>query len=33
MNLEFYTQLKHINVQYYYIRELVENDTVKLKYI
>jgi hypothetical protein len=25
--------LKHIDVQYHYIRELVKNDTVKLEYI
>jgi hypothetical protein len=33
MNPEFHAQLKHINVQYHYIRELVENNTVKLEYI
>jgi hypothetical protein len=33
MKPEFHAQLKHINIQYYYIRELVENNTVKLEYI
>jgi intergrase/recombinase len=33
MNPEFYARLKHIDIQYHYIRELVENDTVKLEYI
>jgi hypothetical protein len=32
-NPEFHARLKHIDVQYHYIRELVENDTVKLEYI
>jgi hypothetical protein len=33
MNLEFHARSKHIDVQYHYIRELVQNDTVKLEYI
>jgi hypothetical protein len=32
-NLEFHARSKHIDVQYHYIRELVENGTVKLEYI
>jgi hypothetical protein len=32
-NPEFHARSKHIDVQYHYIRELVENDTVKLEYI
>ena len=31
-NLEFHARTKYINVQYYYICELTEDDVVKLKY-
>ena len=31
-NLEFYARTKHINVQYYYIHKLTEDDVVKLEH-
>jgi hypothetical protein len=32
-NLEFYARLKHIDVQHYYVRELLENGTISVDYI
>ena len=32
-NAEFYKRTKHIDIKYYYIRELVENNQIGLLYI
>ena len=32
-NAEFYKRTKYINIKYYYIRELVENNKIKILYI
>ena len=32
-NLEFYKKTKHIDIKYYFIRELVEENKIRLLYI
>ena len=31
-NLEFHARIKHINIQYHYIHELIKDSVVKLKH-
>ena len=32
-NLVFHDKLKHINIKYYYIRDMVQRGAVKLQYV
>jgi len=32
-NVEFYKRTKYINIKYHYIRELVENNKIRILYI
>ena len=32
-NLIFYNYIKYINIQYYYVRETIINNNIKLKYM